>query len=397
MPYLLTQARPAARSALLAKGFRPFFLLAALWAAAAVPLWLVVQAGRADVGAYFVPAYWHAHEMVFGYAAAVVAGFLLTAASNWTGRETATGALLLALAVLWIAGRAALLASSALPEGLVAAVNLAFLPALALVLGRVIVGARNRRNYGIVAVLALLWLAQLASHAGALRGDLLLQRGGTLVGVDLVLVLVAVIGGRIVPAFTRNATKAEGIRSFPWLDRAAVASVLACGVADATLLSGAPLAAVFGVAAALNLARARAWGARHALREPLLWVLHLGWLVFPLGLALRAAAALTPAVGAAAALHVLTVGTIGVLTLGMMARVALGHTGRPLSAPPAVSAAFVLLALATIVRAAGPMVGGRLSTPALHAAGALWALAFVLYLVRLGPALVTPRPDGRPG
>lgn len=389
--------RPAARpSALFAKGFRPFFLLAALWAAAAVPLWVVAQAGHADVGAYFVPSAWHAHEMVFGFATAVVAGFLLTAAANWTKRETAKGGLLAALAALWVAGRAALLLTDEIPPALVAAVSLAFLPALALVVGRVIVAARSRRNYGIVLVLAVLWLAQLSSHAGALTDDLLLQVRGVRLGVDLILVLVVVIGGRIVPLFTRNATGATDIRSVPWLDYAAIAAVVGCAFADALLLTGVPLAAITGVTAALTALRALRWGTRHALREPLLWVLHVGYFFVPLGFALRAAAELTPHVQASPALHVLTVGAIGLMTLGMMARVALGHTGRPLVSPRSVTAAFVLLVVATLARAAVTL-GGHLSTPALHVAATAWSLAFLLYLARIGPILVAPRPDGRPG
>lgn len=392
-----TADRVTPRSALLAKGFRPFFLLAAVWAIVAVPLWLVVQAGGADLGVYLVPADWHAHEMVFGFSVAVVAGFLLTAAANWTQRETATGALLLGLCVLWIAGRVALLASGVLPPALVATISLAFLPVLAIVIGRVIVLAKSKRNYGIVLVLAALFAAQLLTHVGALQHDLMLERRGSLLGVDLILVLIAVVGGRVIPLFTRNATKASDIESNAWVDRAAIASVAVAGLADVLLLSGPALAAIMAVAAVLNALRMRRWGVQHTLREPLLWVLHVGYFFLPIGLALRAVAELTPHVQASAALHATTVGAIGVLTLGMMARVSLGHTGRAIVAPKAITVAFVLVILAAIVRVVGPMIGGRVSTPSLHAAATLWSLAFLLYVARIAPVLVAPRPDGRPG
>jgi uncharacterized protein involved in response to NO len=154
---------------------------------------------------------------------------------------------------------------------------------------------------------------------------------------------------------------------------------------------------VTGIAAVLTAVRARRWGIQHSLRQPLVWVLHVAYLFLPLGLALRAVAALTSPAYASPALHVLTVGAIGLLTLGMMARVSLGHTGRELRSSPLVTAAFVLVVVATIARVAGVMIGGHFSTPSLHVAATAWALAFVLYLVRIGPMLVAPRPDGRPG
>jgi uncharacterized protein involved in response to NO len=261
----------------------------------------------------------------------------------------------------------------------------------------VLVAAKSRRNYGIVAVLAVLWLAQLTSHAGALESDILLQRRGVMLGLDLILLLIVVIGGRVIPMFTRNSTGVTDIRSHAWLERAAIASVLACAVADAALLQGLALAIVMGLAALLTAIRALHWGTQHALRDPLLWVLHAGYLCVPLGFALRAAAELTPVVRASPALHVLTVGAIGMLTLGMMARVSLGHTGRLLECPRVVTAAFALLVLATIARVAGVMLGGHASTPSLHLAAAAWSLAFLLYLARIGPMLVTRRPDGTPG
>jgi uncharacterized protein involved in response to NO len=385
------------RFALFAKGFRPFFLLAAVWAVASVPLWLFVQSGYVRLGAYFIPTDWHAHEMVFGFAAAVIAGFLLTAAANWTKRETATGPLLIVLCLIWIAGRAALLASSVLPPALVAVANLAFLPALALVLGRAIVGAKSRRNYGIVVALVALFGAQLLSHVGALEGDILLQRRGTRLGVDLVLVLIAVIGGRVIPLFTRNATGATDIESDRRLDLLAIASVVAVGAADAIVLYGPILGVLAAVAAVLNALRMRRWGVQHTLREPMLWVLHAGYAFLPIGLALRALSELTPAVQPSAALHALTVGCIGLLTLGMMARVTLGHTGREIAASRLVTAAFVVLLVATVLRVAGPMLGPRVSTSGIHAAASAWSLAFLIYLVRLGPLLLRSRPDGKPG
>lgn len=383
--------------ALFAKGFRPFFVLAALHALAFVPLWIAVHSGALSVGDYFLPMSWHAHEMVYGYTVAVVAGFLLTAAANWTKRETATGPLLVALCLTWVLGRVAPLVASALPPLAVAAMSLAFLPMLAMVLARAIVGAKSRRNYGIVGVVVALFLTQLLTHLGAIEHDAAWQLTGPRAGVDLVVVLILVIGGRIIPLFTRNTTKAPGIRSHVLLDRACIAAALALTGADLAMVQGAPLGALAAVAAVLSVARMVHWGVGPAFREPLLWVLHLGYLFVPLGFGLKAVTAFAPGLGASTAMHLLTAGAIGTLTLGMMTRVSLGHTGRPLKTPKALSVAFALVIGAALLRVVGPLIGGRVAMPMVHTASTLWAVAFLIYLVRIGPSLFRPRPDGRPG
>lgn len=379
--------------ALFAKGFRPFFLLAALFAVAAVPLWLVARRGHLAVGEPLLPTVWHAHEMVFGFAAAVIAGFLLTAAANWTQRETLVGIGLAGLAAVWVAGRGALLLG--LDGRLSSALSLAFFPLLALAVGRPILLAKSRRNYGVVGLLALLFGAQALTHVGAHTGDVHLETLGPRLGLGLVVVLVLVIGGRIIPLFTKNATGAEDVRSVPWLDRASLGLALAVVALDALSVRGAALAIVAGLAALATAARAWRWGARHTLREPLLWVLHVGYAFVPLGFALRAAAVLTPAVDDSTALHAWTVGAIGTLILGIMTRVSLGHTGRPLRAGRVMGVAFALVPLAALVRVVGPLVGWHARS--LDVSGALFALAFLVFLLRIGPLLFVARPDGKPG
>lgn len=390
-------ARLAGGAALLAKGFRPFFLLAALHAVAMVPLWILVHTGVLGVGDYFLPTSWHAHEMVFGYTAAVVAGFMLTAAANWTKRETATGGLLALLCLVWILGRIAPVLAGHVPRVAIAIMSLAFFPLLALVLARVIVGARSKRNYGILGIIVALFGAQLATHLGVLGDSVSWQVMGPKLGVDLVVVLMLVIGGRIIPMFTRNATKAEGIRSIVLLDQASIAAALAVLVTDALMVHGIASGAIAALAAVLSLGRVRHWGLRPAMKVPLLWVLHIGYLFIPLGFAMRALATFVPRVGTSTALHLMTAGAIGTLTLGMMTRVSLGHTGRILVAPKVLSVAFVLVITAALVRVVGPLIGGAVSIPSLHASATLWSLAFLAYLVRIGPSLLQPRPDGRAG
>jgi uncharacterized protein involved in response to NO len=378
------------------KGFRPFFLLAAVFAALIVPIWLLALAGVVHPEGYLEPMIWHAHEMVFGYAVAVIAGFLLTAVATWTARETASGAPLIGLATLWLLGRGAFALAGVLPPVVVAAIDLAFLPALAVVIGRPIVATRNRRNYPVLGVIVALWLADLAIHLDVL-GVLPGWRWRATIGaVELVTLLVLFVAARVVPMFTRNATKVAAIRNLPALDWATVVAMALLVVVDLARPGHVAGAVLAGATAVLALARSLTWGARHTARHPLLWILHLGhgWIV--VGLGLRAASALTEAIPLSTWMHALTVGAIGCTTLGMMARVALGHTGRPLVVRGWITLAFAALTVAAIVRVLGPCWPATYQ-PALHASGALWALAFAIFVVTDAGILGSPRPDGQPG
>lgn len=393
---LLRRGGPAPSGVALAqKGFRPFFLGAPLFAGLVIPVWIVVLRGHALPAGYLDPVTWHAHEMVFGYAAAVIAGFLLTAVGNWTGRETAVGAPLVGLAALWAAGRAAVVLAPLLPRGVPIVVDGAFLPALALTLARPLFAAGNRRNFVMVAIVLGLGAASVAVHLdalGVLPGAALRANR---VGVDLVTLVTLVIAGRVFPMFTRNASGVQSIRSVPALDVACVVGMAlvtildAAGVAQAAWLGGA--------VAVLALARTARWGARHSLREPLLWVLHVGHAWIPIGLGLRALASVAPAVPQASGTHALTVGAIGTLTLGMMARVSLGHTGRILAAPRAARTAFVLVTAAAVVRVLVPLVAPAHTGASLVVAGACWSAAFALFAAGYAKILVGPRVDGKPG
>jgi uncharacterized protein involved in response to NO len=386
------------RLPVLAKGFRPFFLLAALYAIVMVPLWLAVLNGRLPPSTYLQLSTWHAHEMTWGFVVAVVAGFLLTAVGNWTQRETATGMPLLALALLWVAGRLAMLFAGSLPRGVPAAVDLAFLPALALVLARPLIAVKSRRNYVMLAVLGALFAANSVVHLDHLAvlpsGS---ARRATLLSLDLIVLLILLISGRIFPLFTRNATGVATIRNIPSLDRSCVAAMVALIVVDALTAPGHRLgAALAGFVGLLAAARATHWGARHSLRDPLLWVLHAGYAWLVVGLLLRATAGVLGAPSSSAT-HALTVGAIGTLTLGMMARVALGHTGRLLVAPSSMTSACVAITLAALIRVLVPWLAPEQYAVGLFAAGVLWVLAFAVFLAAYAAMLCRPRVDGRAG
>jgi uncharacterized protein involved in response to NO len=383
----------------LAKGFRPFFLLAALYAMVMVPAWLAIFTGKLAPGTYLEPVTWHAHEMTWGFVAAVVAGFLLTAVGNWTQRETATGAPLAGLVLLWLAGRLAMLLAGVLPRGVPAVVDLAFLPTLAVVLARPLVAAKSRRNFVMLAILAALFAANVGVH---LEGLALLPSGSArlanLLSVDVIVLLSMIIAGRVFPMFTRNTTGVQTIRVIPWLDRTCIAAMVGLLLVDAFPAQGSRVGAVLaGGVGLLAAARAVHWGARHSLRDPLLWILHAGygWLV--VGLLLRGTAGVFGVPSASVATHALTVGAIGSLTLGMMARVALGHTGHVLAAPSSITIGFVAINLAAMARVLLPTIAPRYYVVGLVVAGVSWVLAFGIFLAAFTSILCRPRVDGKAG
>ena len=407
-PLSLHRAAPVAsepaRYPVLAKGFRPFFLLAAGWATLSVPLWLLALYDVGSPGAHG-PLAWHAHEMVFGFSVAVIAGFLLTAVGNWTGRETLVGGPLLALAALWVAGRVAMLLVASGSSWIPALVELSFLPALVIVLARPLIAARNAKNGIMVVLLVALFTANLVTHLDALGVLPGFGRTGLLVGVDVIILVVLVIAGRIIPTFTRSAMgsapSASQIRSIPSLDGLTVGAMAALIAAETVFPNRLLLATLAVLTAVLAVGRAVHWGTRSTWDQPLLWILHLGYAWIPLGLLLRAAASFSPLFPAGMATHALTAGAIGTLTIGMMARVSLGHTGRPLSASPAVAAAFVAVSAGAAIRVSAPLLAASISPAAylgsLAIAGSLWSAAFAVYLIFFARLLTSARPDGGRG
>lgn len=393
--FIATPGEPAAgrfQQPIWALGFRPFFLLAALMAAVWLPLWLHVFLSQSRLALAVEPLAWHAHEMAFGFAGAVLAGFLLTAVRNWTRLTTPTRGPLAALALLWCLGRVAMLAGRALPSPLVAIIDIAFLPALALAVGLPIARARNRRNYAVPLLLLALTGINTAFHAGESG----LSRNALIAAVEVLAVFLVFVGGRVIPFFTRNALPDVRVVSRAWLDWTALGTTLAVPVAQLASL-GLATDVLALLAAAANLLRLLGWKPLSTRGKPILWVLHVGYAWLAIGFAMLGLGRWIPAIGGSAPLHALTVGALGTLILGMIARVGLGHTGRPLVVSRAMTVAFVMLTLAALLRVIVPLAVPDATTPALIASGALWALAFLLYLIVYWPILSRPRVDGAPG
>lgn len=396
-----TIGSPAAPFGLWGRAFRPFFLALAIYAVLGIPWWTLAWLGLLPAPSWLVPMWWHGHEMLFGFVAAAIAGFLLTASPVWTGGPALAGRPLAALVALWILGRVAFAAAGVLPAWLVAAVDLVFLPAVAIAVVRTLWGSGQVRNYAVVGIVAALTAADAVMHAEAVGLASGVAGRGLRFAVDLVIVLILVIGGRITPAFTQNALRRRGlersVRSWPWIGALAIGSAGALAVATAALgrtqLTGL-LAALAGLAAAARLSGWQTW---HIRSDPLLWSLHAGTAWVAVGLLLVGASDLGAAVPAAAGLHALTAGAMGSTILAVMTRVGLGHTGRPLVLPRGVVWSYALVQVAAVCRVAAPFLPGDGQRELLLASGLAWAVAFGLFAVRYWPILTTPRPDGRPG
>ena len=374
-------------------GFRPFYLLAGLFATLSVPVWMAQYAGWLGAHAIIAGPLWHAHEMLFGFALAVIVGFLFTAGQNWANLPTPSGATLAAIAALWVAARVLVLGQYALAA---AAADTAFALAAAAGLALPFLRAGNRRNYFFVALLVGLAAANLAfylSMAGVL--DLPVQRG-LQTGLDIVLFIMVVMAGRVIPMFTMNGIPGLFCARLPWLERLAPGSVLVLLAADVAGAPDAVIGLVAAAAAAAHAARLWLWRPWLTLKVPILWILHLSYAWIVIALALRALAAFD-LVPPGLAAHALTVGAIGGLTLGMMTRTSRGHTGRPLTTGRAEEFCYVVIQIAALTRVFLPLAIPAVYLQAIVVSGLLWSLAFGVFTVAYWPILSRPRLDGKPG
>ncbi|MDA8252049.1 MAG: NnrS family protein [Rhodospirillales bacterium] len=381
--------------AILSAGFRPFFLLSALWAAVAVPFWLLLLRGEAVLPIAMPPVLWHGHEMIFGFGLATVAGFLFTAVPNWTGRMPLQGAPLAVLVLLWLVGRAAMLLAGGLLLYARAVPVLAFPAVLTAAIGREILAGRNWRNLPVLDALGLLLLADALTQIGAAR-DLALAMAGLRLGVATLVGLITLVGGRIIPSFSRNWLLRRDHNALPApfgrVDRVVLttsfAALMLWVVAPASDAASALLVAA-GVGHLLRLAR---WRGLATLPEPLLAVLHLGYAWVAVGMVLLGASGwgvLPPS----AALHAVTVGAIGTMTLAVMARASLGHTGQALTAGAGCTTVFVLVSIAAVLRVLAPIVPGDYALM-LDLSGTAWSGAFLLFVVLVARLLAAPRRRG---
>jgi uncharacterized protein involved in response to NO len=377
-------------------GFRPFFLLSGVFAVVLMALWIPAFTGGRALSTYYGQIGWHSHEMIFGYAAGVIAGFLLTSVRNWTGLATATGGSLAALVALWLLGRILPFFSATLPVWLISVVDLAFLPALTANIGVPLARHGEKRNLLFLPLMLGLFAANLLVHLELLGLVAGIARHGIFLGLYLIILLIVIMGGRVIPFFTERALLGVVIKRRPLIEWLAPLTVIAFMLAEILFPNSEVAGALAGLAAIINGIRVVSWYSRRYWQVPLLWVLHLGYGWIVVGFLLKAAACFG-LIAPQFTVHALTVGGIGVLTLGMMARVSLGHTARPLRVESSMIIAFILINLATVLRGLLPAIFPLWFSQLVILSGILWIAAFLMFVIVYAPILTRPRIDGQPG
>lgn len=394
----MQQTATPTHPAILNLGFRPFFAAAAIYSILAMLAWSAMYlAGWHSPLRNMAAVTWHAHEMIYGYSMAVIAGFLLTAVRNWTGLQTLHGYPLLLLVLVWLAGRILFFAGNADTLPLQALLDSGFFIGLIASLLQPIIRIRQWKQLGILFILVLMMASNLVFHAG-LSG--VIEDGvrmGLYSGVYLIIALVLVMASRVLPFFIeRGVSYPVQFTSRAWLDVTGLFLFLAFWLAE-MIRPDSVAVAVFACASAIvHVMKMAGWHTRGLWQKPLLWVLYLGYGWIVAGFALKAAVVL--GVSPTLSLHAFTVGGIGVITLGMMSRVSLGHTGRSVAEPPPVlTLMFAVLMIGAVARVLLPLLDPAHYTLWIGLAQGLWLLAFMLFLVRFLPMLLQPRPDGQPG
>ncbi len=388
------------RFVIFAYGFRPFFLLAGLHAAGSIAAWIWLLPRGATPMSSLVPQLWHGHEMIFGFIAAAIAGFLLTAVPSWTGERGFADRPLVVLTVLWLAGRVAFAVGDALPIEVLMVAELSFVPGLIIVLTPSIMRASNR-NWPLLLLVFAFWCGDVVFAYAALSGQSVLAGTALRGSLDIVLILITIIGGRIIPAFTGNALRARGavvpMRSYRSLEVAVVALTAGYVFSDIAAPFSKVTGAIAAAAAIAHFLRLSGWHGLRSWREPIVWILHAGYAWLPIGLALKAVFVLAGASWAVHWQHALGAGAAATMIMAVMTRASLGHTGRPLRVSRLIVVAYVMLIASVFLRVFGASVLQLQYASTVTIAGALWILAFLLYSGVYAPILTRPRADGKPG
>lgn len=380
--------------------FRPLFLGGTLFSVISIGWWVFFWLNPSDWLPHGGPTWWHGHEMLFGFGAAIAVGFLLTAVQSWTGITGLRGKPLAVLALIWLLGRLLLASGSNLPDWLIAACDVSYLLFATVAMAYPVIKAKQWNNLMFVPMLFTLAVLNAASHWGVINEQPQLARQSLHGTIVLFTLIIAIVGGRVIPAFTTNTTGCEKAKPIKWLETISIISIIVLLVMAFTGFANTPptlLFVVSGIAALANGWRFSRWGIQHSWSVPLLWSLHLAYAFIPLGFILLALHSIGLMDNTSAALHSFTVGAIGGMILAMISRVTLGHTGRPLRPHGMVTIAYIFILLAAVVRVAIPAWLPEFSYWGIGLAGGLWIIAYSIYIYFYGSMLVTARVDGRSG
>jgi uncharacterized protein involved in response to NO len=339
---------------------------------------------------------WHAHEMLFGYISAAIGGFFLTAVPNWTGARPVSGRALMMLSGLWLAGRVVNLFSATLPGVLVMVIDVAFYPVLVALVIKALIAGWSPRNFIFLPVMAGLFAANVLVHLdwlGVLEAS---QVIGQRLAIDLIVVLIVILGGRMAPSFATSALRKKGEEKLPQqsaiLTKIALLSVVAMTIVDLAMPGSQLTGILAGLAAGVNLLRMASWRMHRTFDQPIVWILFVGFGFIVLGLAVQSVGILSGSFDRSVADHLLMIGGAGGMTLAIMSRASLGHTGRSLRAPGAIVASYILVSIAALLRSIAPVFFEENSAVLMSLAGGIWSLAFVLFCWIFWPILTTPRP-----
>lgn len=385
---------------LLRLAFRPLFLGGTLFSILAIAWWTYFWTVPFNWQPYGGPIWWHGHEMLFGFGAAIIVGFLLTAVQTWTGVIGLRGSPLLILVLCWLTGRLVLAFGAKLPPLAVASVDLLYLLFSTVAMAYPVLKAKQWRNLMFVPLLLILTLLNAASHWGIITQQIDLAIRSLHGAILIVVLIIAILGGRVIPFFTANRTKQEKAQPIIWLEALSIGSILLLAIIALIGFShvSPSLIALLSVIAALcNGWRCLRWGYQHCWHIPLLWSLHLAYAFIPLGFLALALYGFGYTSNISAALHSFTVGAMGGMILAMISRVTLGHTGRPLEPPRMIVPAYILILAGAALRVVLPGWLPELTSWSIGLAGAFWVMAYGIYCFYYGPMLLTTRADGRPG
>jgi uncharacterized protein involved in response to NO len=386
---------------LLRLGFRPFFLGGAIFSIVAITLWILIFKGVVNIQPLGGGYWWHIHEMIFGFGCAIIAGFLLTAIQNWTGMPGAKGATLFVLFLIWLVGRVVVLFPEFLGPVLTTVIDLSFLPLVAFVLAKPIIAIKQYRNLFFVPLLLLFTLSNAEMHLAIYYPTTFTITYSAYAGIMLVTFLMSVMAGRVTPMFTANGTQTEKATPLPWLDKAtngslaiAMLSLLLQPLVGFSTLFFGVILIVAGIFQTMRWLRWKPW---ITLSVPLLWSLHISIKFIAYGLILLGCSYLIPDFPTNHIWHLLTIGGMGGLILAMISRVTLGHTGRPLTPPKAMTFAYIFIILAALIRSIGPWVLPEKTLLFIDISGTFWIFAFGIFVITYAPMLMRARTDGRPG